>query len=147
MNLFTTIGRVAVLAILVALAGCSAAVRPTVAMRELIFDIRAEDFIARGGEVVGIALPVPQITAESLSNGMTAVVWWRPNFADQWWALPYSFQGENDTHVVSVSYTVGVGVVAFRIESPDVVALRIWRELAAGKLRVVLTGHPDDVHG
>ena len=115
MNRFTTIGRVTVLAVLVALTGCSTAVRPTVATRELIFDIRAEDFIARGGEVVGIGFPVPQITAESLSNGMTVVVWWRPDFSTAWWALPYSFQGENDTHVVSVSYTVAAGLVSFRI--------------------------------
>ena len=78
---------------------------------------------------------------------MTAVVWWRPDFAAQWWALPYAFQGGNDTHAVSVSYTVDVGAVVFRIESADEVAVRIWRELAVGKLRVVLTGHPDDVHG
>ena len=147
MSRLTTIGGVAVLAILVALVGCSAPVRPTVATRELIFDIRAEDFIVRGGEVVGIAFPVPQITTKSLSNGMTVVVWWRPDFAAQWWALPYAFQGENDTHVVSVSYTVDAGSVTFRIESPDVVALQIWRDLAAGKLRVVLTGNPADVHG
>ena len=147
-NRFSTWGRVAGVALLVlVLAGCTAAVRPTVATRELIFDIRAEDFVARGAEVVGIGFPVPQITAESLGNGMTVVVWWRPDFAESWWSLPYSFQSANDTHAVSMSYTVGGGLVTFRIESPDVVAVQIWRDLAVGKLRVVLTGHPDDVHG
>ena len=136
---------VAAAVVAVALAGCTSAVRPTVAVRELIFDVRADEFVIRSGEVVGIVFPVPAITAEALGRGMTVDVWWWPDFAQSWWALPYSFQGANDTHAVTVHYTVGEGNVTLRIESGDTIAVQIWQGLAVGKLRVVLTGHPDDV--
>lgn len=129
----------------VALVGCTSTVRPTVAVQELVFDLRADDFVMAGDGVVGLSFRVPAITPEALSRGMTVDVWWQPDFSDSWWALPYSFQGMNDTHAIAVHYTIGDGRVGFRLESGDTVAVEIWRGLAVGKLRVVLTGHPDDL--
>lgn len=132
----------------VVLAGCTSTVRPTLAARVMVFDLRSEDFVTATPGVIGVHFPVPEITEEALARGMTVAAWWLPSFWTGWRVLPYSFHEENDTHAVTVSYSVNpdAGSVVFSIESGDPVAVHIWRDLSVGKVRIVLTGHPDDLN-
>lgn len=135
----TRTARVVAAAVVTAvLAGCTAAAPPTVKQREWIFDLNPDELVA-SGNVVGVRFPVPAITDEALARGMTVVVWWRPDFSMAWRALPYSFHEGNDTHAVTFSFTVSPGEVGLWIESGDPLAVLVWRDLAVGKIRVVLT--------
>ena len=52
---------------------------------------------------------------------------------------PYVREPQRTRQVAEVSFTVSPGEVALWIESGDPLAVLVWRDLAAGKIRIVLT--------